>query len=79
MCGYLRAQFDNLKSYFNQLVTSEKVHVLLDPEKHNAIMQKYIAVDCQIVFDKHFNPIKWIYLKHLVDIQNKIGNMQEQK
>lgn len=62
----------DLKPNFKDPSNGENVHVILDP-CHMVKLVRNCLGDWEILYDKHSRPIKWIYFKYLVDLQNVSG------
>jgi len=64
--------YADLKPNFKHPLTEDNVHIVLDP-CHMVKLIRNCLGDWGLLFDKNNKPIKWIYFKHLVDMQNVTG------
>jgi len=64
--------YADLKPHFKHPITEKDVHVVLDP-CHMVRLIRNCLGDWGLLFDKNNRPIKWIYFKNLVDLQNVTG------
>lgn len=74
MTSLLGANLDHtdLKPNFKDPSSETNVHIVLDPCHMIKLIRNCLG-DWGILFDKNNRPIKWVYFKHLVNLQNMSG------
>lgn len=74
MTSLLGANLDHtdLEPNFKDPSSDTNVHIVLDPCYMIKLIRNCLG-DWGILFNKHNRPIKWVYFKHLVDLQNMSG------
>ncbi|KAF0706343.1 Uncharacterized protein FWK35_00033037, partial [Aphis craccivora] len=64
--------YADLKPNFKHTLTEDNVHIVLDPCHMVKLIRNRLG-DWGLLFDKNNKPIKWVYFKNLVDMQNVTG------